>query len=144
MTPEERAGAILKAMKRSVNQACVLLALLLMGSSLRACWLRPAECCPSYRVLTAEAQCLSCQFMPFARVLDRIIQRSELDHPVPMALAGRLISLEEDVQHVNAETLLQVEPPCRVQREIEKIRAELCELRADWCRLEATWSPSGH
>jgi len=82
--------------------------------------------------------------MPYERLLDRLIERAGFDHPVPTDLVRRLVSLDEEIQHVNAEVLLKVERRCKIQSEIAQIRADLCKLHADWRILTQTWSPSGH
>ena len=89
---------------------------------------------PSYRVLQSEVERVNRIFTPFARRIDRWLERAGRGEPVPEDWVQQLLKLDERVQHVNAEVMLKDRPPEKVQRELERVWLDLCDLRRkNWC-----------
>jgi len=87
---------------------------------------RPIHVAPeAFCTLERQIDTLNHRFAPYAAAMDHCV--------FPRLICKRLIRLNGDLQHVNAEMISQEVAPEKIERQLERIEADLSWLEAKTC-----------
>ena len=75
--------------------------------------------------LERQVDCLNHRFRPYETAMDR--------YAFPKPVCKRLIQLDNDLEHVNAELISREVPPEKIQRQIDRIDCDLSWVESVTC-----------